>query len=345
MTDTHKKKVYLNVSDIAAYIGQNKFDYVTPFERLWKRCDKESLATLLEECTKKVQAEKNLVESLKENQKGLLVDLQNEKITQRQFTLRNNKIQKQIHAALESSKTVEQRVDEISLTNRQKLEKAIGSELVEKLAGDTLSTQTKRIDFNKTLENSSLSATQKESLYKTGESFINTTHGTLREDDAIKMYEDKTGVRLNTSQELFKKTFKVDDEYEWIICGKIDGICKNENSEKNYLVEVKNRTKAFFSNVRDYEKTQIHLYMWMIEYTRAKLVEKKGNTIRITEINVCGDYTQLIFDRLGFFITKFKEFLENEAHKLEYISKCPEEKKMFLECLYLNEISTLGPAP
>ena len=37
----NKQKVFLYTSDIASYIGQNKWDYVTPFERLCKRCDKD----------------------------------------------------------------------------------------------------------------------------------------------------------------------------------------------------------------------------------------------------------------------------------------------------------------
>ena len=36
---TDQKKVFLYPSDIAAYIGQNQYDFVTTFERLWKRCD------------------------------------------------------------------------------------------------------------------------------------------------------------------------------------------------------------------------------------------------------------------------------------------------------------------
>ena len=32
--------VYINTSDIAAFIGQSKWDIVTPFERFWKNNDK-----------------------------------------------------------------------------------------------------------------------------------------------------------------------------------------------------------------------------------------------------------------------------------------------------------------
>ena len=44
---TDQKKVFLYPSDIAAYIGQNQYDFVTPFERLWKRCDTESYTDII----------------------------------------------------------------------------------------------------------------------------------------------------------------------------------------------------------------------------------------------------------------------------------------------------------
>ena len=32
-------KAFIFASDIAAFIGQNHYDYVSCFERLWKKCD------------------------------------------------------------------------------------------------------------------------------------------------------------------------------------------------------------------------------------------------------------------------------------------------------------------
>jgi len=37
-----QKEVFLNCSEIASFIGQNKWDYLTPFMRLWKKVDKEN---------------------------------------------------------------------------------------------------------------------------------------------------------------------------------------------------------------------------------------------------------------------------------------------------------------
>lgn len=38
--------VFLFISDIASYIGQNKFDPTKAFERLWKKADKKNLETI-----------------------------------------------------------------------------------------------------------------------------------------------------------------------------------------------------------------------------------------------------------------------------------------------------------
>ena len=49
-----KQKIFLYISEIASYIGQNKWDYVTPFERLWKRCDKDGYNLILETTKKNI---------------------------------------------------------------------------------------------------------------------------------------------------------------------------------------------------------------------------------------------------------------------------------------------------
>jgi antitoxin component YwqK of YwqJK toxin-antitoxin module len=104
-------------------------------------------------------------------------------------------------------------------------------------------------------------------------------------------------------------------------------------------VEVKNRTKSFFATLRDYEKTQIHLYMWMTGFSKAKLVEKHNEKIRVTEIYNNVDYTQEILEYLVIFITNFENnFLLNEDKKLEYILLDNDQKQVFLKKLYLNDI-------
>ena len=62
--DQTKKKVFLYPSDIAAYIGQNQYDFVTPFERLWKRCDPESYTEIINQSKTKLDLQKKELENL-----------------------------------------------------------------------------------------------------------------------------------------------------------------------------------------------------------------------------------------------------------------------------------------
>jgi hypothetical protein len=174
-------------------------------------------------------------------------------------------------------------------------------------------------------------------MKKQGESFINKTHGTLKEDSAIQMYEDKFKVKLDTSQAFNKMLLKevsTDSVFDWHICGKVDGLYN-----QTYIVEVKNRTKAFFNSLRDYEKTQIHLYMHMLGIPKAKLVEKLDNKIRITEIYEDKTYTTNILEYLGVFIASFEEkFLEREDAKALYVAKNADEKKHYIHQNFLTPV-------
>ena len=80
--ETTKRKIYLYISDIASFVGQNKWDCVTPFERLWKRCDTsyDNILTEVKHETDNINLEINKLELEKNN---LTDDLENKKITRK----------------------------------------------------------------------------------------------------------------------------------------------------------------------------------------------------------------------------------------------------------------------
>ena len=49
-----KTKIFINISDVASYIGQNKWDFVKPFERLWKKCDSVNYQNILSNYNDKI---------------------------------------------------------------------------------------------------------------------------------------------------------------------------------------------------------------------------------------------------------------------------------------------------
>jgi hypothetical protein len=332
-----KQKIFLYISDIAAYIGQNQYDFVTPFERLWKRCDTNNykeIISLNKNSLINLQLElKNL-----EHEKILLDDdLNTKRITKRQYNLLVKNKDLEIKKEVEKIEELETKIDTIDLNQEERLTKIIGKENIDTIRSDKVETSDKKENINVFLENMNISEDKRKLLKKETESFINKTHGTLKEDSAIKMFEKRFNVTLDTSQKFYKHRLKISDEskFDWYIGGKMDGIYKDQ-----YVVEVKNRMRGFFNTLRDYEKTQIHIYMHLLQIPLSKLVEKYENNIRITTIYQDNDYLKDILEYLNVFITHFeKDFLNNTEMKKKYVSSDTYNKQKILKNLYLNEIN------
>lgn len=352
-----KQKIFLFTSDIASFIGQNIYDFVTPFERLWKRCDAESYNNLINTSKKNLLEIQTKLQNLQVERTTLKDDLDSKQITQRQYTLRINKIEKESVKVKDQYTELETKIDNIDLNQEQRLKKTIGEDNIKLVQSKTIETKDKRENITAVIEKLSISDDKKRILLKESESFINKTHGTLKEDSAIEMYEKRFGVKLNTSQEFFKKQLNIklptneftnagaltfqQGTFDWFVGGRVDGLYIDETDpSKSYIVEVKNRTRGFFNTLRDYEKTQIHVYMYMLSIPMAKLVEKYENQIRITVIYQDDNYLNDILYYLGIFITNFdKKFLNNSTLKAKFVSSNAEEKKILLRRLYLNDIT------
>jgi hypothetical protein len=337
-----KQKNFLYTSEIASYIGQNKYDFVTPFERLWKRCDLNSYNRIIKKS--KNELTENQLEILKiENEKRLLKDdLETKKITKRQYNLKIKNLDSDISKINEKVSTLESRINEIDLNQEQRLEKIVGQDTIKELKSAEVDTELKRVNIDSILLKMDVSEEVKKTIKKESENYINKTHGTLKEESAIQMYEKKFKVKLNTSQDFYKTCLPIskNSNFDWYIGGKVDGLyIDDQNPENSYIVEVKNRTKSFFSVLRDYEKTQIQLYMYMLDIKMAKLVEKFKDRIRITVIYRDIEYINNILDYVNIFINNFEnEFLNNDKLKLEFVSCDNNYKQIFLKKLYLNEI-------
>jgi hypothetical protein len=337
-----KQKIFLYISDIAAYIGQNNYDFVTPFERLWKRCDATDYNQII---TSNKNDLVNLQLELKtlEKEKTLLEDDLNQKrITKRQYNTLVKKKDDQIKKEVEKIENLETKIDNIDLNQEQRLTKVIGKENINKIRSEKIETSDKKNNINTLLESMDITEDKRKVLKKESESFINKTHGTLKEDSAIEMFEKRFDIKLDTSQAFYKHRLKISDysKFDWYIGGKMDGIYRDPNGKKeSYIVEVKNRMRGFFTSLRDYEKTQIHIYMHLLDIPLSKLVEKYENKIRITTIYKDEEYLRNILEYLNVFITNFeKDFLNNTQIKMKYVSGDTHDKQKLLQNLYLNEI-------
>lgn len=338
--DQTKKKVFLYPSDIAAYIGQNQYDFVTPFERLWKRCDSESYTEIINQSKTKLDLQKKELENLEKQRINLQTELQNKKITKREYKLHAEKIDKNVNEVKEESKSLETKIDNIDLDQQQRLIKSIGEENVQLLQSAVVETEDKQKNITTILENMNLEKTKLALLQRETTSFINKTHGTLLEDSAIEIYERKADIKLDTSQKFYKRQIQFTTQFEWYIGGRLDGIyIDKEHPERSYIVEIKNRMRGFFSTLRDYEKTQIHLYMYLLNIPMAKLIEKYKSQIRTTVIYQDNSYLENILSSLDIFINNFENrFLSDTLYKTKFLNSDNDNKKKLCRQLYLDDI-------
>lgn len=338
-----RKKVFLFTSDIASFIGQNAYDFVTPFERLWKRCDTECYNDIINLNKKEMLDNRVKIEVIEKQKEALKQELESKLITKRQYTLRFNKLEKSITELKTVNESLETKIDNIDLTQEQRLKKSIGEDNVRLVQSASIETDDKRDNITNVIKNLDISDQKKKVLLKESESFINKTHGTLKEDSAISIYERRFGIKLDTTQQFFKKQMKLKEssDFEWYIGGRVDGLYRDpDNNDNSYIIEVKNRTKGFFSSLRDYEKTQIHLYMYMLSIPVAKLVEKYKDQIRITVIHQDDDYLNDILTHLEIFINNFEtRFLRKPEDKTKFVACNQVEKQNFIRKLYLNAIN------
>lgn len=104
---------------------------------------------------------------------------------------------------------------------------------------------------------------------------MNTNFGTRKEDTVAEMYEAQTG----------DKVYKPNKRYDWEIApgfkvvGKFDGF-----TDSGKLVEIKNRVRRLFGEVKEYESVQVHVYMKMANVDTAHLVERFEDKINIFDV-------------------------------------------------------------
>lgn len=221
------------------------------------------------------------------------------------------------------------------------------NELKETLGEDfikqTISTTNNKQDMEKNIQKSfekintlDIAEDKKAELKVNMESLVNTSFGVYNEFGALDLYELNTKIKLNKDQQYNSKQIYSTDKYNWLVGGKVDGICDSK------IVEVKTRTKCFFKNIRDYENTQMQLYMYIYERDLTDLVEylpQNRVKIKISTIKKNKRDFEKIVSNLQIFIHCFEEFLNYPIEKkYEFYNMGTFDKKEFLTSLYLDKM-------
>lgn len=335
-----KRSCYLNISEIANYIGYNVYDPVKPFERIWKRSDTVIYNNLLNKMNTDLLDSKVKLQSITESKEILETKLLKKEITKRQYNVYVKDITVKEQVEKDTIENTINKINSVSLSVSEQIEKTLGKNTVEKINDKLVDTDTKRDQIKNIIESRvDLSEANKSVLINQTTQFINTTHGILKEDPVISQFEDKFQVKLDVSQKYNKKYFTDTLDNIYYIGGKVDGLYINSDPKESYVVEVKNRTKGFFNSLRDYEKLQIQLYMWILDLEQAKLVESYKDNMRITIVYRDQEFIDQSLIYLKIFIDNFeKGFLNKLAVKEKYINSDESEKKRMLNKLYLTEI-------
>ncbi|NBU34043.1 hypothetical protein EB118_07245 [bacterium] len=328
-------KVFIFASDVASYIGQNKWDYLTPFERLWKKCDTNCYNELVNQVENKVDMVLDEISGLDQQRVELQSQLDDGTITDQQYLQRRSELASETNNKKRTVDNLKTRLEDTVKSQKEILETVVGKDLVEKIQVDTQTdTREKRNLIEKAIEASDVPEPRKRVLQREAESFVNKSHGTLKEMGAIEIFCNQFDVELDTSQTFFTRKLPTNDTggFEWYIGGKLDGI------HKDYIVEVKNRTQKFFNRIREYEKTQIHMYMYITQTSEAKLVESLGDKIRVTHVMRDPDYLDDILQRLVSFLEIFEnEFLRNIQIKTNYVEASAQTRKAMLGKLFFEK--------
>ena len=337
------KRYFIFSSDLATFIGQNRWNIIAPFERLWRKADKQSLDSLLDIVNKELFEENIKICHLKTQISELEEQYNQKKITKRQLDLLEGKINTEIDIIKKNTVIIHDNVDGFTLSQSEKIQKEFGDDITAILQDLSISNDDKKkltMEVINKSENTnsgySLTNKKKEEYKSEIESIVNKEHGIRHEMSAIELFEKENDCCLDVSQKFFKKlVYTGQNDTEWFICGKMDGI----NHSDKYIVEVKNRTKSFFSEVRDYEKTQIQMYMYMTDLKLTKLVECKRTTkktsIKTTDIPYDEVYIDDVLTRLQQFLVQFESFLMSSLEKKkEYLLMNQEEKEWFIHKMY-----------
>ena len=138
------------------------------------------------------------------------------------------------------------------------------------------------------------------------------------EDIAIDKVSEQENVTVTGSQRKSEKIIASCADRHYVLVGKVDGVITemdNETLENPIILEIKNRTKELFNEIRDYEKLQMYCYMLLLNHNEVWLTEALKHDNQV-DINVIKEplnerYMQQMQMELRVFCEFFETFLRH----------------------------------
>jgi hypothetical protein len=131
--------------------------------------------------------------------------------------------------------------------------------------------------------NLDLSNSQKRDVLDHIRSQVYTTFGTKSEDKTADKVEADENTKLVRDESFYRLEVTSIEGTRYVIVGKIDRIEEHADGTRT-LVEIKNRTRGLFGEVRGYEMIQVQVYLQMLGLEKARLVEQYNKETNSNDI-------------------------------------------------------------
>ena len=127
--------------------------------------------------------------------------------------------------------------------------------------------------------------------------------GVKREKSSIDRLEVETGRAVGKrNTQFFRRKLPIDrDDVLVELVGMVDGRFEDTNE----IIEIKERRKRLFGRVVDYEKVQLHCYMFLTQTDQATLVERYDNQ----KAQYCVDRDESFWEDC---VVRFNSFLNDQ---------------------------------
>ena len=126
--------------------------------------------------------------------------------------------------------------------------------------------------------------------------------GVCREKSALNRCETNFNQQIvERNSKFYKKTLFSWNNYDIVLVGKVDGMLED------CVVETKERRNRLFHTLVDYERVQVHCYMWLTGTKRAILHETFDETFMDHEITFDDDFWADCSNRLTTFLSNISE--------------------------------------
>lgn len=140
-------------------------------------------------------------------------------------------------------------------------------------------------------------------LKKLVKSSTNVVYGKKNENDGYSIFEKETEKKVKAKQVSVRMAIhKSEGGIVWYLNGIADGL-----TTSNELIEIKNRQKKLFKQVRDYEKCQIQSYLYITKHPVCYLVELIESDYDIIEVQRETSYFQKVIKHN---VLRFINFME-----------------------------------